>query len=145
MRTPHTRRNLWQLKEFDSVDGKGQAEEIVGDPVLLEKVPNADAHADQQTHQIPPVELVVEQLFFRLFFSGGASGGAFRFTRRRRRRYRRRRRCRRCRFGILVEEELVVGVGKADGTELGEDGAEDMGEGEDAEEEEVDLLQPSTE
>ena len=47
-----------QVKEFDSVDGEGQAEQVVGDPVFLHEVPDADQGADGQHDQVVSREVV---------------------------------------------------------------------------------------
>jgi len=49
-----------EVKQLDSVDGEGHSQQIVGQPVLLQNVPNTHHRAEAQTHQVVGIELVVD-------------------------------------------------------------------------------------
>ena len=62
-----------EVEQLNAVDSEGQAEEVVGDPVLLQEVPDADAGAGRQDDQVVSGEVVVEDLRLgRVLYAAGA-------------------------------------------------------------------------
>ena len=48
--------HLPHLEKLDSIYGKGKAEKIVGDPMLLNKVPTTDENANEESERICKVK-----------------------------------------------------------------------------------------
>lgn len=56
-----------EMEQLHTVDGERQAEQVVGDPVLLEQVPDADYRRQHEAHDVVRRELVVDQIFVAAF------------------------------------------------------------------------------
>jgi len=57
------------VKAFNFVDSQSQAEEVVGHPVLLREIPEADDSADGQRDQIVGRKVVADDLSFGVIVS----------------------------------------------------------------------------
>lgn len=96
-----------QVQQLNPVDGESQAEDVVGDPVLLEEVPDPDAGAEGEQDQVVGRELKVDDVFLLSALP-------------------------------LRELDVVGDLGDEAGDELDGHRADHVGQGEDAEHEEVD-------
>lgn len=63
--------NVVQVQQFNAVNGKCHAEQIVGDPVLGVQIPNANDRWDDQTHDIVHCEIVVDEIFLLVALAFG--------------------------------------------------------------------------
>lgn len=66
-----TGHHVVQMQQFYTVDGERHAEQIVGDPVLLQQVPDADNGGNDETHHVMRRKIVVDKglLLVALAFS----------------------------------------------------------------------------
>ena len=102
------REDLVEVKQFNPVDCEGQAEEVVGQPVLLDEVPQPDAGGGGEADEVGGGEVVRDVLLLLALLVGGA------------------------------DLEVVAGFpNNAFRNDSAEGGAHHVGQGEDAEGEEV--------
>ena len=60
------------MQKLDTIDCEGQSKEVVGDPVLLHEVPNANNGAAGQGNEVMSGEFVLDQFFVLNFGSTSA-------------------------------------------------------------------------
>ena len=63
--------DIVKMQKLDTIDSKGKAKEIIGNPVLFQEIPNPNHGAENQGDHIMSCELIFEDFF--IFNNTGTS------------------------------------------------------------------------